>query len=225
MSPDDSVTDLPDRSAHIDREMAYGLLMSKYLPPGMLGLLFVVMLASVMSTIGSNLTFGAQVLVNDVYRRFLLKRETQRHYIWVGRGTTLLILGLAVMVAYQVDLIFDVAVFMVGAAAAEMPANWAQWWWWRFNRWGRLAASFGGIVISFLVWFVLPTSEWAWWDRTYLVIGLNTALWVLVTLVTPPDSDAVLDRFYKAGRPLGHWGPVRDRMHRNGFQSPETSHG
>ena len=25
-----------------------------------------------------------------------------------------------------------------------MSANWAQWWWWRFNGWGRVAASFGG---------------------------------------------------------------------------------
>lgn len=212
-----------DDPAHIDREKAYGLLMSKYLPPGMLGLLFVVMLASVMSTIGSNLTFGAQVLVSDVYRRYIQQGRAERHYIWVGRWMTLPILGLAVMVAYRVDLIFDVAVFMVAASAAEMPANWAQWWWWRFNRWGRLAASFGGIVISFLVWFVLPTKDWSWWDRTYLVIGLNTGLWVLVTFLTPPDSDAVLDRFYKASHPLGHWGPVRHRINRTGLEAKEAS--
>src|SRR5436309_13335559 len=55
-------------------------------------------------------------------------------------------------------------------------------------------------------------SEWHWWDQTYLVIALNTGLWVLVTLLTRPDRPEVLDRFYRKGRPLGVWGPVRARV-------------
>jgi Na+/proline symporter len=201
----------PGVEGHIDREKAYGLLMAEYLPPGMLGLLFVVMLASVMSTIGSNLTFGAQVLVSDIYRRHVQPQASERRLLWIGRGATLLILGLALVVAYSTELIFSVAAFMVAASAAEMPANWAQWWWWRFNRWGRVAASFGGMVFAVLIWFVLPTSAWEWWDKTYLVIATNTVFWVAVTLLTPPDEDTVLDRFYASARPLGAWRPVRQR--------------
>ena len=199
------------RNPEVDREKAYGLLMAQYLPPGMLGLLFVVMLAAVMSTIGSNLIFGSQVLVSDVYRRYLNPGRTDRHYLWVGRGAAAAILALAIVVAFRVDLIFHVAAFMVAASAAELPANWAQWWWWRFNQWGRISASFGGTIISALVWFVLPTQAWPWWERTYLVIGANTALWIVVTLLTPADHPAVLERFYKRGRPLGAWAPVRSR--------------
>jgi len=197
---------------NIDREKAYGMLMSKYLPPGMLGLLFVVMLASVMSTIANNLTFGAQVLVNDVYKRYLQPGKREKHYLWMGRLAIVLILMLALIVAYKVKLIFDVAVFMVAASAAEMPANWAQWWWWRFNKWGRLSASIGSIAIPILVWFVLPTAEWDWWNRTYLVMATNTTLWIVVTLLTPADRPEVLERFYKAGRPLGAWRAVRERI-------------
>ena len=196
----------------VDREQAYGLLIAKYLPPGMLGLLFVVMLAAVMSTIASNLIFGGQVLVSDVYRRYLAPARSDRHYLWIGRAAALLILLLALIVTYKVELIFHVAVFMVAASAAELPANWAQWWWWRFNRWGRLTASIGGIVIPALLWFVLPTSEWPWWDRTYVGILANTALWLTVTLLTPADDAALLERFYRRGRPLGRWGPIRARL-------------
>ncbi len=198
------------RTGAIDREQAYGLLMAEYLPPGLLGLLFVVMLASVMGTVAGNLTFGGQVLVNDVYRRYLRPQASDRHYLWVGRAAGLFILCLAVLVVYKVRLIFDVAVFMLQFSAAELPANWAQWWWWRFNSWGRLTASFGAPVILLLVRFLLP--EWPWWDQTYLVIALNTSLWMLVTLLTPPDRPNVLDRFYRKGRPLGAWGPVRARV-------------
>jgi SSS family solute:Na+ symporter len=198
------------RTGQIDREMAYGLLMSKYLPPGMLGLLFVVMLAAVMSTIGSNLTFGAQVLLNDVYRRYFHRQASDAHYLWFGRFAMLFILALSLLVVYNVTLLFDVAVFMLTFSAAELPANWAQWWWWRFNRWGRLAASFGAPVALVAVRALFP--DWQWWNQAYLVIAVNTVFWVFVTLVTPPDAPEILDRFYKKGRPLGAWGPVRDRI-------------
>jgi Na+/proline symporter len=200
-----------DDPKHIDREQAYGFLMAKYLPPGLLGLLFVVMLASVMGTVAGNLTFGSQLLVNDVYRRYVRPRASDRHYLWVGRAAGLFILCLALVVVYKVSLIFDVAVFMLQFSAAELPANWAQWWWWRFNSWGRLTASFGAPVILLLVRFVL-LPKWAWWDQTYLVIAVNTGLWVLVTLLTRPDRSEVLDRFFRKGRPLGAWGPVRSRV-------------
>lgn len=220
----------------LDREQAYGLLMSKYLPPGMLGLLFVVMLAAVMSAVGGNLNFGAQVLVNDVYKRYLAPQRTDSHYVWMGRLATVGILALALVVAYKASYIFDVAVFMLGFSAAELPANWAQWWWWRFNRWGRLAASFGAAVILALVKFGIPywhgwnhvlsdslfgghahgVPNWPWWNQTFLVIGINTVFWVAVTLLTPPDSDEVLERFYLKARPLGAWGPQRRRTAETG---------
>ncbi|MBI4579343.1 MAG: hypothetical protein HY718_06545 [Planctomycetes bacterium] len=198
------------RTSGHDPETAYGLLMARYLPPGMLGLLFVVMLASVMSTIASNLTFGAQVFVGDIYRRYLKPHGAHTHYLWVGRLAMLVILSLALLVVYNVELIFSVALFMLQFSAAELPANWAQWWWWRFNRWGRLAATFGAPVVLVLVRFVF-CRDWPWWDQTYLVIAANTALWIVVTLVTPPDRPEILERFWRAGRPLGAWAPVRAR--------------
>jgi hypothetical protein len=141
--------------------------------------------------------------------------KSERHYLWAGRVAVVLLLILATLVAYRVELIFDVAAFMVAAAVAEMPANWAQWWWWRFNSWGRLTASFGGLIIPALVWFVLPTSHWDWWDKTYLVIAANMALTVLVTLLTQPDGWPILERFYQAAQPLGFWRPVRQQLRRD----------
>lgn len=205
-----------DDPHHLDREMAYGLVMAKYLPAGLLGLLFVGMLASVLSTIGGNVTFGAQVLVSDIYRRYFRPHESEQHYVWVGRAASALILALALAMAYHVERIFDVAAFMVAASVAEMPANWAQWWWWRFNAWGRLAASFGGLIIAVIVWFVPPTSHWPWWDRTYLVVAANMVLTLLVTLLTRHDSWNVLERFYVEARPLGAWRRVRSRPNQVG---------
>ncbi len=232
-----AIVDWPGlRDGTLDREMAYGLLMAKYLPAGMLGLLFVVMLAAVMSTIGSNLNFGAQVLVSDVYRRYLRPAESDRHYMWIARIATLLILALALLVVYNVNLIFEVAIFMLAFSAAELPANWAQWWWWRFNRWGRLTASFGAPILLLAVRgfggfgeahrlaFPGVASDWPWWDQTYLVIAINTVLWITVTLLTPADSREVLERFYLKGRPLGAWGPLRREFDSSESGATRRSH-
>ena len=48
----------------MDKELAYGLLLGHYLPSGLLGLALVAMFASIMSTVDSNMNFGAQVFIN-----------------------------------------------------------------------------------------------------------------------------------------------------------------
>jgi SSS family solute:Na+ symporter len=86
-----------------------------------------------------------------------------------------------------------------------------------------VAASFGGAAIFCLVVLgpkLLRSAGvgWAsalmlpWWWETFLVMGLTTALWVAVALLTKPDPERVLDEFYRRARPLGSWGPVRARV-------------
>jgi hypothetical protein len=127
---------------------------------------------------------------------------------------------------------FDVAVFMLTLSCAELPANWAQWWWWRFNGKARVAASFGGAAIFCLVVLGPKLLGWLgvtwasalvlpWWWQTFLVMGLTTALWVAVALLTKPDPRRVLDEFYRRARPLGSWGPVRTAYATDG--GPATS--
>ncbi len=211
------------RGPTADRELAYGMLMKEMLPAGLLGLVAAAMLAGVMSTVGDNLNFGSQVLLNDIYRRWLVTNASERHYLIAGKAFMLLILGLAIMVVYNARIIFDVAVFMLQLSSAELPANWAQWWWWRFNGKARLAASFGGGAIFVLVvvaprLFVAAGFDWAnmliipWWYQTFLVMGLTTALWVSVALLTPPDPEKVLANFYQKAQPLGAWRPVARQL-------------
>ena len=121
------------RDGSIDKELAYGMLLGHYLPPGLLGLAVSGILASIMSTVSSNMNFGAQVFLNDVYKRSLVKQASDRHYLMVGRMVAVSIVVLAMLVATVAQNVIDIAVFMLGLASAELTANWAQWWWWRFN--------------------------------------------------------------------------------------------
>jgi len=195
------------RSGAMDRELAYGMLMTHYLSPGLLGLVYVAMLGGIVSVVGDNLNFGSQVLMNDIYRRHIVKNGSERHYLMAGRIAIFVILALALLVVYKVTFIFDVAIFMVGLSAAELSANWAQWWWWRFNGWGRVAASFGGG--SFYLAFALLRPATPWWNRMFASMAVSTVLWIAASLVTAPESRDLLVAFYRRAQPLGSWAPIR----------------
>ena len=113
---------------NIDKELAYGLLLGNYLPPGILGISIIAMFASIMSTVDSNMNFGAQVFINDIYRRFLKKGMSLVHYMTVGRIIMLIIMGLSLFVAFSAENVIDIAVFLLGLSSAELTANWGQWW-------------------------------------------------------------------------------------------------
>jgi SSS family solute:Na+ symporter len=160
-----------------DPELAYPMLLRYYLPPGLLGLALTALFASIMSTIDSNMNLGAQVFINDVYRRSIRPKASVRHYMLVGKIVMLTIMGLGIVVAVKANKLIDISVFMLGLSSAELTANWGQWWWWRFNGPARLAASFGGptifLVMRYMVYptFILP----------YYLRPENMPLWLAET--------------------------------------------
>jgi Na+/proline symporter len=194
--------------------------MKDMLPVGAMGLLVAAMMAATMSTVGDNLNFGSQVLVSDIYRRWFVCSASEKHYLLIGKIGMLIILSLAMAVVFNVTIITDVAIVMLQLSAAELPANWAQWWWWRFNGPARVAASFGGagifcIVVlgpKLLLWSGFSSAQkliLPWYWQTILVMGLTTLLWIAVALLTKPDPDQLLNNFYQRAKPLGFWKPFR----------------
>ncbi|MDZ4817984.1 MAG: hypothetical protein SGJ20_03325, partial [Planctomycetota bacterium] len=133
----------PELAGKFDREESYGLLMKEMLPSGLLGLTIAGLLAGVMSTVSDNLNFGSQVMASDLYRRWINPRASDKHLLHVGKACMGIILAIAILIVFKVDMMITVAVYMMQLSAAELPANWAQWWWWRFNGPARIAASLG----------------------------------------------------------------------------------
>ena len=200
-----------------EREAAFGWLLGQYMPPGLLGLALLALFAAIMSTVDSNMNLGAQVLLNDVYKRFLRPAAELKEYMMVGRVAMIAILTAGVIIALTADSVIAFAVLMLQFSSAELPANWAQWWWWRFNGPARLAASFGGVAFFLINRFLIfdpmvEAGEITAATSAYLVVlasmGATTLLWVVVALLTKPDDDHHLIAFYREARPLGFWRPI-----------------
>ena len=64
-----------------DPETGYIRVMIAYLPPSLRGLMVAAFAAAYMSTIATQLNWGASYLVNDFYRRFLKPNAADRHYV------------------------------------------------------------------------------------------------------------------------------------------------
>src|SRR5437773_4371195 len=78
-----------------DPESGYVLVMVDLLPPYWRGFMLAAFFAAYMSTISTQLNWGASYLVNDVYRRFVASGRGERHYANVGRVATLLMMVVA----------------------------------------------------------------------------------------------------------------------------------
>lgn len=202
-----------------ERELVFGRLLEAYLPSGVLGLSLAAMMASIMSTLSSYLNFGSQVATYDIYKRMIHPSSDEKHLIWVSRVVMAILCFLSVYVALRLESIITLAIFMLGFSSAEYAANWAQWWWWRFNSYSRLTASLGGPIIFMFIRFALSPLFASYtgyvpseWEQILVSIGLTTLIWFLVTLLTPPQDEKILMQFYKRAHPLGFWGPIRTKL-------------
>src|SRR6056297_406365 len=91
-----------------EEKLGYVMAIRDYMPPGLTGLLLVALLAAYMSTISTQLNWGASFIVNDLYKRFLRKGQQESHQenrrlVFAGRVTTLVIMVVALYITTLVE--------------------------------------------------------------------------------------------------------------------------
>ena len=192
---------------------AWARLVRTYAPAGLLGVLVAGVLAAYMSTISTEMNWGASYIVNDLYRPLVRRARNERHYVWVGRLGSLILFALSMVVAYYFVqglrawfLFINSVVF-----AFILPLSWLRFFWWRLNIYGESAALIVGLPLSYIVWFPLGFSneqDHAFWEGFLLLFGLGALTSIIVSLVTRPEPIETLREFHGRCRPPGLWGPV-----------------
>jgi solute:Na+ symporter, SSS family len=76
------------------------LMMKHYLGPGLLGLGVTALIAGFMAGMAGNVSAFATVWTYDIYRPFLRKRASDRHYVSMGRWCTIIGLVISIGAAY-----------------------------------------------------------------------------------------------------------------------------
>lgn len=192
-----------------DRELRYVLAMRDTLPAGWRGFLLAAFFAAYMSTVATQLNWGTSYLVHDFYRRFLVRRAAEAHYVWVARGATLLVMVLSGLVTFVLETVAGAWQFLLESGAGLGAVLMLRWYWWRINAWSELAAMIAPVVG--LAGLKLATDLQFPWTLLVLV-PWTTACWLGVTWLTPPEPDATLIAFYRRVRPAGPgWARVARR--------------
>jgi Na+/proline symporter len=194
----------------------YVMAIMDLLPPGLTGLLLAGLVAAYMSTISTQLNWGASYLVNDLYARFLRKDAGQAHLVRVSRAATGFLMLASLLVTYFMTSIEGAWRFLLAIGAGTGLVLILRWYWWRINAWSEISAMVASLVISLYLWFGAglnpdDPSEWAG-IMIATVLG-STVVWVGVTFLTAPESASILERFYRRVRPGGPgWYEVASRL-------------
>jgi SSS family solute:Na+ symporter len=191
----------------VRHDLAYPAMLV-FLPHGLLGLVVASLAAAYMSTISTHLNWGASYIVDDVYRRFMYSRGEEHHYVRVGRISTVILIILAGIVSLWLENALQAFQILLQIGAGTGLIFLLRWFWWRINAWSELSA----MIISFIVavYFTLiheAVGFPAMHASLKLVLGvaITTAVWLTVTLLTPPTDRATLQAFYDRIRPF-NWG-------------------
>lgn len=187
----------------IQHDLAYPAMLTR-LPAGLLGMVVASLIAAYMSTMSTQLNYGASIIVNDLYRRFVAPQASQRQLVWAGRLATLALMigGCGLALLMQDALSNFELMLQVGAGTGLLLI--LRWFWWRINAIAELTAMVVSFVVA-VVFFALNRTGSAipFWVQIVGGVALTTIAWMIAALVSQPTSIETLKKFYRTVHPAG----------------------
>ncbi len=185
--------------------------MLKFLPVGFIGLMVGGLIAANSSTILTHLNWGASYLVHDFYQRFINKGASEKHYVLVGRLTTVGLFICAAGTVYVLDTAKDTFDLILQVGAGTGLLYLLRWFWWRINAWCEVVAMISSFAVSIAL-LIAKKNGYGFGTHLELLftIGVTTACWLITALITPQTDRKVLIEFYRKVRPFGPgWERIR----------------
>jgi solute:Na+ symporter, SSS family len=194
-----------------DPESGYVRVMIDYLPASLRGLMVAAFAAAFMSTVGTQLNWGASYLVNDFYRRFVKTAASDRHYVEASKIATVLLTIISAVITHYMDSIAGAWKLLLVTGAGTGSVLILRWYWWRINAWSEVSSMAAAFVVSVVLQtaFHLNSDDPVQFAHLILItVAITTVVWVAATFLTSPETDATLLGFYRRVRPSAGWGPV-----------------
>jgi SSS family solute:Na+ symporter len=192
----------------VDKESGYikTLLDPAVFPTYLRGFMLAAFAAAYMSTIGTQLNWGASYVINDFYRRFIQRKSSERHYVLVSQVVTLLLMVASIVVTFYLESIGGAWKLLLVTGAGTGTVLLLRWFWWRINAWSEVSAMICAAIVSLFLQIVLKWDSDRPRDFAYLMlvtVGITSIVWIVVTLATPAEPMEKLLAFYRRVRPEG----------------------
>lgn len=193
----------------LGNDLAYPAMLTK-LPTGLLGIVLASLISAYMSTISTQLNWGSSYIVYDFYQTQINPDATQKQLVAVGRISTVLLMVLSTLLALLLQNAMQLFNLLLVFGAGTGLIFILRWFWWRINAWSEITAMLAsGLISLFLAIPSIKTSLFGLngmmpgWAEFPFVVFVTTALWLIVTYLTPSESTSVLRSFYKKIQPGG----------------------
>jgi solute:Na+ symporter, SSS family len=207
---------------NIDFEQILPDTLSNFMPVGILGLVLAGLLAAYMSNFAATVNAAPAYVVNDIYKRYVNPNASRRTLIVMSYVVSFAFVVVGILFGLHTRNINQVTQWIVSALwGGYTAANILKWYWWRFNGygyfWGMMTGIAAALVLSkfpFLYLWLYPEIVANLYPLYSfpVILALSTAGCVLGTLLTKPEGDEILMRFYRQVRPWGFWKPVHEKV-------------
>lgn len=218
-----------------DPGIGFPMIMRELCTPGLAGLMLVTFFAAFMSTMSTQMNWGASYLIRDFAEPLFLKNANDKTLMQASRVISVLIL----VVGFLFGIVMKYPSLLTGGEGGENEAvsvddAWKflaalgagtglvfmlRWFWWRINAWSEIVA-----MIASLAYFVALNHPWVQAhvfggcsfraeEQMAVIAGLTIVTWLLATSVTRPESDETLCNFFSKIRPGGPgWKPIAAKL-------------
>lgn len=209
-----------------DFEKILPLVLSEHVPTGVLGFLLAGLAAAFMSNFAATLNAAPAYVVNDIYKRFINPDAGGKKEVALSRIVSLVFLAIGIIFGLLTNRITDVMMWLVGSLySGFVVANVLKWYWWRFNGYGYfygMVAGIGGaMVVPEIANYLIANNATmhelfkGGFNMIYtfpVLLIISVIGCVAGTLLTKPEDEVVLKKFYKTVNPWGCWGPIRAKV-------------
>jgi Na+/proline symporter len=196
----------PSAAYAANPQQGYVMVLRDFLPPALRGLMIAAFLAAYMSTIGTQLNWGTSYLVSDLYRRFLVRKASERHYVLISKIITVFLVLCSGYVASRLTSIGAGWQLVLNLGAGTGAVYILRWFWWRINAWSEISAMIVAAVVTLLLSHVhfAGSDVVVFAKSTLITAGVTTIAWILATFLTPAEPEATLLAFYRRVHPTVH---------------------
>jgi len=198
--------------------------LARYVPVGLLGLLMTGFIAAFMSNFAATVNAAPAYIVNDIYKRYINPNAEPKKYVRMSYLASVAVVVVGITIGFFVESLNQIVLWIVASLwGSYTAANVLKWYWWRFNGYGYFWGMFAGIatsliltlldelnLIPFLHNWPLPNNPSMNSFPFIFIISLTGCF--TAALLTKPESDEILMKFYRTVRPWGFWKPIQEKV-------------
>ena len=184
----------------LGHDVAYSAMLT-FLPTGLIGLVVASLISAYISTISTHLNWGALYLVNDILKPIVTSEKKLVRY---ARFITIFLFVISSLIALSLTNALQLFNFILMFGAGTGLIFILRWFWFRINACSEISAMFFSGFVSIIL-NMQSTSSYLFGDfgifqeymRYPIVVFTTTIFWLIITYVTEPEDQKVINSFKK----------------------------